>query len=151
MKPCLSRVPWVTGGIATRMVRTPRSVNPASARDGRAGAGVDRRAALRVAGSCHAATTGKRQFSDGEAIHAEHRNLALRIEQDVGHRDAFVVLDVDVARRDELSAVVGREPEHLIDLQEDIDLCIGQAVDLGLGDIAAHADGVHLQVNPTPA
>src|ERR1035438_1547814 len=33
MKPCLSRVLWVTGGIATRMVCTPRSVNPAIARE----------------------------------------------------------------------------------------------------------------------
>src|ERR1039457_2765866 len=33
MKPCLSRVLWVTGGIATRMVCTARSVNPAIARE----------------------------------------------------------------------------------------------------------------------
>ena len=31
---------------------------------------------------------------------------------------------------------------HLVDLQEDIDLGIGQVVDLGFGDVAAHTDGV---------
>jgi hypothetical protein len=36
-------------------------------------------------------------------------------------------------------------------LQEEIYLGIGQAVDLGLGDIAAHADDVHLQANAAPA
>ena len=69
--------------------------------------------------------------------------LALRVEQDVGHRDALVVPDVHVAGRAELAAVAGSEPEYLVDLQEDIDLGIGQAVDLGFGDVAAHTDGVH--------
>jgi hypothetical protein len=36
-------------------------------------------------------------------------------------------------------------------LDEDIDLGIGQVVNLGFGDIAAHADGVHLQVDPASA
>src|SRR6202167_4249006 len=43
----------------------------------------------------------------------------------------------------ELAAVVGSEPEHLVGLQEDIDLGTGQVVDLGFGDVAAHTDGVH--------
>jgi hypothetical protein len=46
------------------------------------------------------------------------------------------------------AAVVGSEPEHLVDLQEDVDLGIGQVVDLGFGDVAAHTDGLHLQVDP---
>ncbi len=54
-------------------------------------------------------------------------------------------------RSTELAAIVGSEPEHLVDLQEDIDLGIGQVVDLGFGDVAAHTDGVHLQMDPAPA
>ncbi len=42
-------------------------------------------------------------------------------------------------------------PEHLVDLQDDIDLGIGQVADLGFGDVAAHTDGVHLQMDPAPA
>jgi hypothetical protein len=30
-------------------------------------------------------------------------------------------------------------PEHLVNLQEDIDLGIGRVVDLGFGDVAAHS------------
>lgn len=35
-------------------------------------------------------------------------------------------------------------------IKEDIDLGIGQVVDLDFGDVAAHKDGVHLQVDPAP-
>jgi len=55
-----------------------------------------------------------------------------------------------IAGRAELAAIVGSEPEHLVDLQEDIDLGIGHVVDLGFGDVAAHTDGVHLQLDPAP-
>jgi hypothetical protein len=40
---------------------------------------------------------------------------------------------------------------HLIHLQEDIDLGVGQVVDLGFGDATADADGVRLQADPAPA
>jgi hypothetical protein len=52
------------------------------------------------------------------------------------------------AGRAELATVVGSEPEHPVDLREDIDLGIGQVVDLGSGDVAPHKNGVHLQLDP---
>jgi hypothetical protein len=65
---------------------------------------------------------------------------------------ALAALQFDQATgRAELSAVAGNEPEHLVDLQEDIDLGIGQDADLGFGDTAAHTDGVHLQLYSAPA
>jgi hypothetical protein len=54
------------------------------------------------------------RFRQGSG-HAEHCDLALRVEQDVGHRDALVVPDVHVAGRAELAAVAGREPQYLVD------------------------------------
>ncbi|WP_369265753.1 hypothetical protein [Streptomyces sp. R35] len=49
MKPVLSRVLCVTGGVATSAVRAAFGYPGDRAGDGRAGAGVDRRVALSVA------------------------------------------------------------------------------------------------------
>jgi hypothetical protein len=38
----------------------------------------------------------ERVVSGGETVYSEHRDLSLRVEQNVGHRDALVVPDVHV-------------------------------------------------------
>jgi len=48
-----------------------------------------------------------RVVSGGETVYPEHRDLSLRVEQDVGHRDALMVPDVHVAALAEDPAVVG--------------------------------------------
>jgi hypothetical protein len=54
--------------------------------------------------------------SGRETVYSEHRNLSLRVEQKIGHRDALVIPDIHVAGRAEQAAVAGREPQHLVDL-----------------------------------
>jgi hypothetical protein len=45
------------------------------------------------------------------------------------------------------TTVVRGEPQHLVDLQQDVDLGVGQLLDLGFSDVAAHPDGVHLHLH----